>query len=518
MKLSLELIKEQLKQPENIEFFRSSSSGFSLERPVFFDESVPLKSHTLYICTAKQLDSTESLKKGCSFLCIGTPKKQILDRAGEILVLKASVDRLQLSNEIQELFDRYDNWEKALLSILSSARARGMYQKMLDVSSGIFENGLSIMDNSFRIVFWDETNLKYGGYDEPVTAANNYAIPSETLSYFKYDKDYQRISEMKDIFYYEGEMLPHRVLCKNIFLEEQFLFRIIITECIRPFRKTDEQLLEQFSSFFTQSLYLPTQQNSFLNTSLAGLLSEAIEGGSMNRQAIESELRRLSWNYNDNYRTAVIHVSEDDLMISTLHYYSAELSRLLPRSFAFAFQDSIILVINESRSGPLEQYTETLSVFVRENNFRVGISNYSDDIYKIQIMYRQAETALSIGLVEKPMEWIHWFARYTLQYIFNMLTSNTELGQLYSPIYYRLERYDKENGTSYLETLRIYLECHMNTVQAAKELFIQRSTMIYRLKRIREITDNDLENGDDLLHLYLTFRIISGEKDSPHAR
>jgi DNA-binding PucR family transcriptional regulator len=131
-------------------------------------------------------------------------------------------------------------------------------------------------------------------------------------------------------------------------------------------------------------------------------------------------------------------------------------------------------------------------------------------------MYRQAETALMIGLSEKPMEWIHRFSNYTLQYIYNLLTSNSDLGQLYSPIYYRLERYDKENGSSYLETLRVYLNCNMNAVQAAKELFIQRSTMIYRLKRIREIAENDLEDRDDLLHLYLTFSIIERENNKPY--
>ena len=53
----------------------------------------------------------------------------------------------------------------------------------------------------------------------------------------------------------------------------------------------------------------------------------------------------------------------------------------------------------------------------------------------------------------------------------------------------------------------------MNAVQAAKELFIQRSTMIYRLKRIREIADNDLEDRNDLLHLYLTVSIIEREEN-----
>lgn len=512
MKLSLTLIRERLKNPEIIAFFKDSEAAFRLERPLFYTGQSTLKSDTLYIAGSEQLSGIRRFEKGSALICTGPVPKRIRENAPQILETIEGTDLFSLTNEIQQIFNLFDSWEKSLYEASSSGQMRGMYQKMLDVSSDIFENGLSIMDNAFRMIFQNDINIRDGGYTTPVSSEDNYSISTEVISLFKYDKDYQRISEERDVFYYDGEMLPHLVLCKNIFRDDQFLFRIIITECSRSFRKTDEILLDILSEFYQKSLYLDFPQNSLLSIGLASLLTETIESGTSNRPGIESELRKLAWAYNDTYRIASIHVSQDDILLSTLHYYSYEAAKLFPKACAFPFQDSIIVVINETRIGSLERYTEKLSFFVRENNFRIGISNFSDDISKIQILYRQAEVALTIGMSEKPMEWIHWFSRYTLQYIYNMLTSNSELGQLYSPIYYRLERYDKENATSYLETLRVYLDSGMNAVQAAKELFIQRSTMIYRLKRIREISENELEDRNDLLHLYLTFSIIEWEK------
>ena len=514
MKISLEIIHDHIKTPETPVFFRTSSDALTLGRPVFYTREETLKSHTLYIARAEKIKAVKTVEKGAACICIGQPSKRIMDKVKDLLVFPEEMDFFTLSNEIHAVFDRFDQWENALLSAASSNQMRRMYQQMLDTSSVIFENGLSIMDNMFRIIFQNKTNIEKGGYENPVSPDQDFSIPAETLAAFKFDKEYQRISEERNIFYYEGETLPHRVLCKNIFQEEEFLFRIIITECVRPFRKSDEVLLEFLSAHFEQGLHRLSLQNLTLSSGLSQLLSEAIETGHNNRPAIESELRKRFWSYTDTYRVISIHVSADDLVISTLNYYSYEASRLFPESCSFPFHDSILVVINESRIGALEHYSEALGVFVRENNFRIGISNFTDDIYQIQILYRQAEMALSIGLTEKPMEWIHWFSRYTLQYIYNMLTDNSDLGQLYSPIYYRLERYDKENGTSYLETLREYLNCNMNTVQAAKNLFIQRSTMIYRLKRIREISDNDLTGRDDLLHLHLTFSIIDRKNQS----
>ena len=513
MKLSLEIIKEYLEYPENPVFFKQLEDQLIFPRPVFYTNQKILQSHILYIAETTQIVSSIQCEKECALICIGKPSESISRKIDNLIVYDKNTDIFSLFNQIGKVFDKFDNWERSLLTPPDPIPSQNIYQQILGSSSEIFENGISLLNRNFSIIFEDEVNIKYGGYDE-YRAERPFAAAPEIISYFKFDKEYQKITSTKEIFYYSGDVLPNRVLCKNLFQNDQFLVRVILTECIRPFRKTDEILLDFLCDHCSRFLQQTSVIGNIINEGLARLLIEAVETGKINQKAMESELRPLSWTNWDTYRIASIHASSDDLFLSTLNYFSYEIMNAFPGTYAFQYQDKILVLINETKAGSWENYSEELSVFVRENNFRVGISNFMDDIFNLQIMYHQAETALSIGLIEKPMEWIHWFSRYTLQYIYNKLTNDTELGQLYSPIYYTLERYDRENGSSYLETLRVYLECNMNAVQAAKSLFIQRSTMIYRLKRIREITDNDLTNRDDILHLNLTFSIIDREQKS----
>ena len=76
----------------------------------------------------------------------------------------------------------------------------------------------------------------------------------------------------------------------------------------------------------------------------------------------------------------------------------------------------------------------------------------------------------------------------------------------------KLRDYDKEHKTEYFDTLRTYITCQMNAVKAAKELFIHRSTFLYRMAHIKELVDIDLEDSDQLLYLLLTYKLLEKEK------
>lgn len=512
MKLSLEIVKEYLEMPDNSNAFYSASNKLTLERPVIYTGEGDLESDTFYICTGRDLSNVTDIGINTVCICCGNPPKRVLHKLGGYLIVSEEMDMHVLANRVQLIFNRFDHWTDELYSVSRITQFRQMLQQMLEISSDIFENGISIMDSNFHIIVQTKTNIQYGGYDNLKPSPENVIVPDEIVSVLKYDERYHQITQKRESFYFDGEMIPHRLLCKNLFQNEKYLFRIMLTECIRPFRKTDEILLDYLSEHILYSLQQYSPQSFFFNDGIIQLLSETLVTGKSNRLAINSELHKLSWLDSDEYRVASVHVSPFDLYISSLDYYSGEIARLFSNAVAFPFQDRIVLVINETKSGQLEKHADSLRVFIRENNFRIGISNYSNSIYNIQTMDRQAEMALTIGMTEKPMEWIHWFSKYTLQYIYNMLASNSELGQLYSPVYYQLERYDKENETAYLETLKVYLRCNRNVVHAANELYIQRSTMNYRLKRIREITDNDLDDPEEILLLNLTFSIINREQ------
>jgi DNA-binding PucR family transcriptional regulator len=68
--------------------------------------------------------------------------------------------------------------------------------------------------------------------------------------------------------------------------------------------------------------------------------------------------------------------------------------------------------------------------------------------------------------------------------------------------------YDREKNADLVTTLTHYLDCGGNYDDAAQSLTIHRSTLRYRLGRIRDISGRDLQDVEDRLNLHLATRIV----------
>lgn len=84
---------------------------------------------------------------------------------------------------------------------------------------------------------------------------------------------------------------------------------------------------------------------------------------------------------------------------------------------------------------------------------------------------------------------------------------------LIHPALYELMAYDEKNHAELTDTLEAYLLCRHNYVKTAERLCIHRNTLLYRLKRIGELTGLDLEKEDAELHLLLSFRILKQKRE-----
>ena len=95
-----------------------------------------------------------------------------------------------------------------------------------------------------------------------------------------------------------------------------------------------------------------------------------------------------------------------------------------------------------------------------------------------------------------------------LDYLLGKCTEVLEPEVVCSRAVLDLKKYDQEHKTDYYLTLKTYITCQMNAVQAAKKLFIHRSTFFYRMAHIKELVQIDLEDPDQLLYLLMTYRLL----------
>ncbi|MCG7406189.1 helix-turn-helix domain-containing protein [Paenibacillus sp. ACRRX] len=71
----------------------------------------------------------------------------------------------------------------------------------------------------------------------------------------------------------------------------------------------------------------------------------------------------------------------------------------------------------------------------------------------------------------------------------------------------RLWQYDDEHNSDLLYTLEIFLNQDSNVKKAAEVLHVHTNTLMYRLKRIMEIGDIDLNNMDQKVTMYLELKL-----------
>ncbi|KKM12182.1 hypothetical protein SY88_04880 [Clostridiales bacterium PH28_bin88] len=93
---------------------------------------------------------------------------------------------------------------------------------------------------------------------------------------------------------------------------------------------------------------------------------------------------------------------------------------------------------------------------------------------------------------------------YRLLYL---LEGNEELSAYLEETILPLVRYDREKQSSLLTTLDALFTHHGNVKKVSAALFTHYNTVLYRLKRIQEITGRDLEDPEDRLSMEIALRI-----------
>ncbi|NLO09134.1 MAG: hypothetical protein GX129_04605 [Clostridiales bacterium] len=138
-----------------------------------------------------------------------------------------------------------------------------------------------------------------------------------------------------------------------------------------------------------------------------------------------------------------------------------------------------------------------------------GVSNIFDDLLDIATYKYQAEQALDVGRSRNSKDTIFVYNDIVLENIMSSVRNQIEPQNYIHPAIDILRAYDQKNGTEYLKTLKIYITSmcrHHVTVEA---LHIHRNTLLYRLKKIEELTGASLEDERFCALLLCNFYLLS---------
>jgi purine catabolism regulator len=99
------------------------------------------------------------------------------------------------------------------------------------------------------------------------------------------------------------------------------------------------------------------------------------------------------------------------------------------------------------------------------------------------------------------------FGELSLYHLLGHLRYSDELLTFFGQTLEPLIQYDATHDTELTRTLEAFFAHHGNVSQTAEYLFLHRNSLLYRLERIEEITDLDLDDADDRFALQLALKL-----------
>lgn len=269
---------------------------------------------------------------------------------------------------------------------------------------------------------------------------------------------------------------------------EILLADLIKDYCIRSFHVEHEE--QQLSRAFMMAIESPGMTDAYSNTLSA------------------------TYNIEGMFQVALI-TSTDYHAISAirrrrlLFYMQNALDKTDYTYNLFWYQDSYALVMNDVSEHQFEIFLKDLleaaSIRSSKRQLSIGLGTPVNSIVNLSKSYKRADAALHMSIFKKET-----YIRFSDMGIYQILFSvddNTLLKELYESTLAPLKDYDTRHHSSYEDTLYYYLK-YNGSIQAISEaMFTHRNTVLYRIKKMKELLSNDLVSAKDRFPYEMAFYI-----------
>ncbi|BEP28840.1 PucR family transcriptional regulator [Helicovermis profundi] len=167
--------------------------------------------------------------------------------------------------------------------------------------------------------------------------------------------------------------------------------------------------------------------------------------------------------------------------------------------------------INKVKSKILE-YSNYILKYAEEagikENLSIGIGRNYSDLKKLYNSKREAKRSVENLILKNSSESLIHYDELGIYKLLSYEELKPELYQFYLDTLEPLVKYDREKETELVDTLAMYYKCGGNLKRVSEKLYTHYNTIIYRIQRIKEIINIDLDNSDDSLNLQIALKIV----------
>lgn len=476
---------------------------------------LPLE-YTAYIAgpeELKKLSLLSELPPHILYLIIPDSDGCIPDTAGTLencLLLPPDTSRTALYRTLRTLFWKEQRIDEAYRRFSCCLLERASLDKIMEIAEEVLENPLFLSDTSTRVLKFSNTNSLRNVEDELIRCIlkHGFVLPKYFQKY-NYNTLLTTIEQSSGAFFLKSEYEEKRDrIIVKLHVNGRYFGWLVLYPLHGEFQEGDCEIMDILANVL--SLELERNKIGFSLSCRENLLMDLLSGQLSSPEEFCKRAESFDWIPGTDFYIMAIAFKDRALSSEkarTITVYKNHLALIYPTYKAVCVNNMLFLLLETDN---LEAAASNLENFFKSYHLVVGCSEHFSNLMDFKKYCEEARDILRVGTQMNPEESVYQYSDYYLYYLVSVLKKNGDLKSFCLPELFPLIRSDLENNTCYIETIQAYLRSR-NTLTAAGELHIHRNTLNYRLQKIEELTKLNLNKGDDLHKLWLSFLILEAE-------
>lgn len=417
------------------------------------------------------------------------------DIKANFIKVTANTDIYSIYNKIQAIIEEYKKYTNYFSKLYKLVFQDTSLRQIMEVGYEMIGNPLLLEDVGGRLITCTlNLNLE------------NFVKTSDYLAEDKNQNNFQNTFSKRPFTIIDTKGV-HRLVSK-VFIEDKPIAYLSIIGLEKPFNDSDVDLIELMCKII--SLEMQKNKNKYYvkQYPYEYIIHDLIEGRVDDNQSISKLLGERGMNLKDKLYLLTISSTHKQSLNKYILKFRNKLEAMLNCSKSIAYNDNILLVISRSSNEVLNNdELDNIRSFLKENSVYGGLSFKFRNIKNLKKYYLQTLNAIELGLHLNKDKHLYLFEDYLFYHMLNICKQQAELINFCHPSILMLIEYDKKSKTNFVQTIYEYIKHKGNHKETADALHIYHSTLVYRIKKIREIIRTELDN-DYIFQLELSFKIL----------